>query len=115
MYLACAAGIEDGEGLSTGEIQRMSMRPPEAPAFVDDQIVYSYNSIANVFAMRNGFDVTKPVSLLYKKDEMGMMKLTSAPYKRAMPNAALRRAVCPSDEHCAVEARSGEPHQMAGT
>ena len=54
--------------------------------FVEDQIVYHYNSIANVMAMRNGFDVTKPVSLLYKKDEMGMMKLVGAMYN-AMPNA----------------------------
>ena len=54
--------------------------------FVEDQVVYHYNSVANVLAMRNGFDVTKPVSLLYKKDEMGMMKLVGAMYN-AMPGA----------------------------
>jgi hypothetical protein len=53
---------------------------------VEDQIVFHYNSIGNVMAMRNGFDVTRPVSLLYKKDEMGMMKLVGAMYN-AMPSA----------------------------
>ena len=54
--------------------------------FVEDQVVFHYNSIGNVLATRNAFDVTKPVSLLYKKDEMGMMKLVGAMYN-AMPDA----------------------------
>lgn len=54
--------------------------------FVEDQLVYHYNSIPNVMATFNAFDVTKPVSLLYKKDEMGMMQLVGAMYN-AMPNA----------------------------
>jgi hypothetical protein len=54
--------------------------------FVEDQLVYHYNSIPNVMATFNNFDVTRPVSLLYKKDEMGMMKLVGAMYS-AMPNA----------------------------
>ncbi len=54
--------------------------------FVDDQVVFHYNSLGNVLATRNAFDVTRPVSLLYKKDEMGMMKLVGAMYN-AMPDA----------------------------
>jgi len=54
--------------------------------FVEDQVVYHYNSIGNVMATRNAFDVTKPVSLLYKKAEMGMMKLVVGRYN-AMPGA----------------------------
>lgn len=45
-----------------------------------DQSIYHYNSIANVFATLGGFDATKPVSLLYKKDDKGAMKLVGAMY-----------------------------------
>ena len=54
--------------------------------FVDDQIIYHYNNFGNVMALRTGFDVTRPVSLLYKKDDTGVMKLVGAMYS-AMPNA----------------------------
>ena len=54
--------------------------------WLDDLSIYHYNSIANVFATLGGFDATKPVSLLYKKDEKGAMTLVGAMYA-APPNA----------------------------
>jgi hypothetical protein len=48
--------------------------------WLEDQSIYHYNSIPNVFASLGGFDATKPVSLLYKKDEKGAMKLVGAMY-----------------------------------
>jgi hypothetical protein len=48
--------------------------------WLEDQSIYHYNSIGNVFATLGGFDATKPVSLLYKKDEKGAMKLVGAMY-----------------------------------
>jgi len=48
--------------------------------WLDDQSIYHYNSFANVLATLGGFDATKPVSLLYKKDEKGTMKLVGAMY-----------------------------------
>ena len=54
--------------------------------FVEDQIIYHYNNVGNVMALRGGFDVVRPVSLLYKKDDKGAMKLVGAMYN-AMPNA----------------------------
>lgn len=57
--------------------------------FVEDQIVYHYNNIGNVRGMLGNFDVKKPVSLLYKKDEKGAMKLVGAMYS-AIPTATLQ-------------------------
>ena len=50
--------------------------------------MYHYNSIRNVRAMLGTFDVKKPVSLLYKKDANGAMKLVGAMYS-AIPSATL--------------------------
>jgi hypothetical protein len=54
--------------------------------WLDDQSIYHYNSIANVLGTLGGFDATKPVSLLYKKDDKGAMRLVGAMYA-APPNA----------------------------
>ena len=48
--------------------------------WLDDLSIYHYNSFANVLATLGGFDATKPVSLLYKKDDKGVMKLVGAMY-----------------------------------
>lgn len=48
--------------------------------WLDDLSIYHYNSIANVLATLGAFDATKPVSLLYKKDDKGAMKLVGAMY-----------------------------------
>jgi hypothetical protein len=48
--------------------------------WLEDQSIYHYNSIANVLATLGTFDATKPVSLLYKKDDTGAMKLVGAMY-----------------------------------
>jgi hypothetical protein len=55
--------------------------------FVEDQLVYHYNHIGNAMAVVGAFDATKPVSLLYKKDAKGTMKLVGAMYS-ALPNAS---------------------------
>ncbi|MEO7085247.1 MAG: hypothetical protein ABI442_00410 [Gemmatimonadaceae bacterium] len=54
--------------------------------WLTDQSIFHFNSFANVFATMGPFDATKPVSLLYKKDENGAMKLVGAMYS-AMPDA----------------------------
>jgi len=48
--------------------------------WLEDQSIYHYNSVANVLATLGAFDATKPVSLLYKKDDKGAMKLVGAMY-----------------------------------
>jgi hypothetical protein len=48
--------------------------------WLEDQSIYHYNSFPNVLATLGGFDATKPVSLLYKKDAKGTMKLVGAMY-----------------------------------
>ena len=48
--------------------------------WLEDQSIFHYNSFANVLATLGGFDATKPVSLLYKKDDKGAMKLVGAMY-----------------------------------
>lgn len=46
-----------------------------------DQPIYHYNSQTHFNAANHGvFDVTKPVSLLYKKDDHGQLKLVGAMY-----------------------------------
>jgi len=54
--------------------------------WVEDQAIYHYNNIRNAMSVLNGFDATKPVSLLYKKNPQGELKLVGAMYN-AMPNA----------------------------
>lgn len=54
--------------------------------WLEDQAIYHYNNIGNVLATMNAFDVTKPVSLLYKKDEHGAMNLVGVMYN-ALPTA----------------------------
>lgn len=49
--------------------------------WLDDQPIYHYNSLSNFSAAARGeFDVTKPVSLLYKKDDRGQLRLIGAMY-----------------------------------
>jgi hypothetical protein len=51
-----------------------------APGLTDLSI-YHYNSLLNFGAAdRGAFDVTKPVSLLYKKDDHGQLRLVGAMY-----------------------------------
>ena len=72
--------------------------------FVPDQIIYHYNSFANAMSVLAGFDATKPVSLLYKKDD----KSVAVPegvfgcHKRTICKGALIRAI-PSDKAISVE------------
>jgi hypothetical protein len=54
--------------------------------WLEDQSIYHYNNIGNAMAVMMGFDATRPVSLLYKKDDHGELKLVGAMYN-APPNA----------------------------
>jgi hypothetical protein len=54
--------------------------------WLEDQAIYHYNNIGNAMAVMMGFDATRPVSLLYKKDDRGELKLVGAMYN-APPNA----------------------------
>jgi len=54
--------------------------------WLEEQSIFHYNNIPNVLATLGTFDVTKPVSLLYKKNEKGLMTLVGAMYA-AVPNA----------------------------
>lgn len=54
--------------------------------WLEDQAIYHYNNIGNAMAMFGGFDATKPVSLLYKKNDRGALELVGAMYN-APPNA----------------------------
>jgi hypothetical protein len=54
--------------------------------WLEEQTIYHYNNIGNVLATFGAFDVTRPVSLLYKKDDKGAMKLVGAMYS-AVPSA----------------------------
>ena len=48
---------------------------------VEDQPIYHYNNLPNFGAAERGeFDVAKPVSLLYKKDDRGQLRLIGAMY-----------------------------------
>ena len=48
---------------------------------LEDQPIYHYNSSVNFGAAARGeFDLTKPVSLLYKKDDRGELRLIGAMY-----------------------------------
>lgn len=55
--------------------------------WLEDQDVYHYNSIQNVFSSISAFDATKPSSLLYRK-ENGKLVLIGAMYT-AMPGSTL--------------------------
>ena len=54
--------------------------------WLEDQAIYHYNNVGNVLSTLGTFDATKPVSLLYKKDSAGQMKLVGAMYS-AVPSA----------------------------
>jgi hypothetical protein len=54
--------------------------------WLEDQAIYHYNNIGNAWAVFGAFDATRPVSLLYKKDDHGDLKLVGAMYN-APPNA----------------------------
>jgi hypothetical protein len=54
--------------------------------WLENQAIYHYNNIGNALATMAGFDATRPVSLLYKKDDHGELKLVGAMYS-APPNA----------------------------
>jgi len=56
--------------------------------WIDNQAIYHYNNIANVAMTMRRFDETKPVSLLYKKQKDGSMKLVGAMYG-APPEATI--------------------------
>ncbi|MEO8619483.1 MAG: hypothetical protein ABI625_00380 [bacterium] len=53
--------------------------------WLEEQDMYHYNNIQNVFATMSAFDVTKPSSLLYRK-EKGQLILVGAMYT-AMPGS----------------------------
>ncbi|MDQ6830526.1 MAG: hypothetical protein M3081_16835 [Gemmatimonadota bacterium] len=53
---------------------------------LEEQPIFHYNNIQNAFASFMGFDATKPVSLLYRKNKKGEMELAGAMYN-APPNA----------------------------
>ena len=54
--------------------------------WLEEQSIFHYNNISNVLATLGTFDATKPVSLLYKKNDKGQMALVGAMYA-AVPNA----------------------------
>jgi hypothetical protein len=55
--------------------------------WLEDQDVYHYNSVQNVFSSISAFDATKPSSLLYRKVD-GKLVLIGAMYT-AMPGSTL--------------------------
>src|SRR5256885_635965 len=48
--------------------------------WLEEQTIFHYNNLANVFATLSSFDPTKPVSLLYKKTLKGELTLVGAMY-----------------------------------
>lgn len=48
--------------------------------FIENQSVYHFNNVENVGMTLTRFDVTRPASLLYKKDAKGQMVLVGAMY-----------------------------------
>jgi hypothetical protein len=48
--------------------------------WLEEQPIYHYNNVANVFAAFGAFDATRPVSLLYRKDAAGHLALVGAMY-----------------------------------
>ena len=62
---------------------RLRVTPEKIQAWLDDQPIYHYNNIPNVLATIQGFDATKPVSLLYKKNTKGEMQLVGVMYSAA--------------------------------
>jgi hypothetical protein len=54
--------------------------------WLEDQSIFHYNNFMNVMGVMGPFDATRPVSLLYKKDDKGAMKLVGAMYS-ALPTA----------------------------
>jgi len=54
--------------------------------WLEEQSIFHYNNIGNVLATLATFDPTKPVSLLYKKNDKGLMTLVGAMYA-ATPSA----------------------------
>jgi len=54
--------------------------------WLEEQSIFHYNNVANVMASLGTFDATKPVSLLYKKNDKGLMTLVGAMYA-AVPSA----------------------------
>ena len=65
------------------------------PSLVD-QPIYHYNSMPNFGAAERGeFDITKPVSLLYKKDDRGQLKLVGAMYATGASDPSQLDALLP--------------------
>lgn len=59
-------------------------------SMIEDQPIYHYNSLHNFNAAgRREFDITKPVSLLYKKDDHGQLRLVGAMYATSAPESEL--------------------------
>src|SRR5215208_2288371 len=54
--------------------------------WLEEQSIFHYNHIGNVLATLAAFDPAKPVSLLYKKNDKGLMTLVGAMYA-ATPSA----------------------------
>jgi hypothetical protein len=58
---------------------------------LEDLPIYHYNSLPNFNAAAGGeFDLTKPVSLLYKKDAQGQLRLVGAMYATSAAAAPTR-------------------------
>lgn len=103
MHMAPARPLAAGDSARAAEIVKTAraalakyadVRAAEQDGYVkfmpwlEDQTIFHYNNIGNVLATLTGFDAAKPVSLLYKKDPGGAMKLVGAMYS-ATPNATL--------------------------
>lgn len=56
--------------------------------WLEDQDIFHYNNIQNVMISVDTFDVTRPVSLLYRKNKAGKLVLVGAMYS-ALPGASL--------------------------
>ena len=64
--------------------------------WLDDQPIYHYNNQENIKAVGGGaFDLTKPVSLLYKKDTGGQLRLVGAMYATSASEAKDLDALLP--------------------
>jgi len=101
MRMAPKRALADGDSARAGEIVKSArgalgkysdVKLAERDGYVkflpwlEDQAIYHYNNIGNALATFGAFDATRPVSLLYKKDERGELKLVGAMYN-APPNA----------------------------
>jgi hypothetical protein len=84
-------------------------------SMVKDQPIYHYNSLHNIKAAARGeFDITKPLSLLYKNDEHGQLRLVGAMYGTGVENPNLDAMLPTSMAHWHEHVNLCSPSREAG-